>query len=459
MRGGEGEHLKGCREEKEDNALWKHLEGEHRGEDKGDEIFSMRVEKSFQKPLARQIREGVEIEMSRATLLNSKSECNNSRIPRIIIENGEKQVEDRESGFGNQIERDRQKRRTERQIEIRERKEKRKEGTETDEAKVDRLESKRRKVLEEREPTRGSQREKEARKMSKGLNEHQKEVRRTKLQQRAVDKVKKGLEASRADGIDFWKSEFQKMAERNRERRGGVFEIRGVQQHTQRIEKGRESEVRANSRVDIEGRENATEYTSEIENEITREVEERNREIEREFREAEKIERIKRKEKKEGKWAVKRKEDSKLTEIIVTDVSNTIDNSKKIEQTEIEGESENVDLDIEVRSVKKDIKIVKVRKLRISPEIDKIRKVFEKEKGETEVISRVQNIKNSFELLMDPRKREIETREDREREKKRVDRKDKKGQRQKIEAAKSRVSTIRERFKTESTEGGRHKFF
>ena len=77
---------------------------EHRGEDKGDEIFSMKMEKSFKKPLARQVREGVEIEMSKATLLNSKSECNNSKIPRIVIEEGEKLTEDRESGLGNQAE-------------------------------------------------------------------------------------------------------------------------------------------------------------------------------------------------------------------------------------------------------------------------------------------------------------------------------------------------------------------
>ena len=80
-----GDHLKGCNNQNEDNALWKHLEGDHKGEGKGNEIFSMRVEKGFKKPLARQIREGVEIELSKATLLNSKSEWNSARIPRIVI--------------------------------------------------------------------------------------------------------------------------------------------------------------------------------------------------------------------------------------------------------------------------------------------------------------------------------------------------------------------------------------
>ena len=97
-----GEHLKGCREQSEENPLWKHLWESHKG--RGDEIFTMSMEKSFTKPLARQIREGVEIEMCRGTLLNSKSEWNNSRIPRIVIEEGERRIEDKKSDLGNQAE-------------------------------------------------------------------------------------------------------------------------------------------------------------------------------------------------------------------------------------------------------------------------------------------------------------------------------------------------------------------
>ena len=64
-------------------------------------MYEMRVEATFTKPLARQIREGVELEMSKAhNILNSKSEWNNSRIPRMIIEDGEKQTGDQESGLG-----------------------------------------------------------------------------------------------------------------------------------------------------------------------------------------------------------------------------------------------------------------------------------------------------------------------------------------------------------------------
>ena len=58
----------------------------------------MKIEKGFKKPLGRQIREGVEIESSRGELMNSKSEWHNSRIPRIVIETGEKLTEDQESG-------------------------------------------------------------------------------------------------------------------------------------------------------------------------------------------------------------------------------------------------------------------------------------------------------------------------------------------------------------------------
>ena len=62
-------------------------------------MFTMRMERGFTKPLARQIREGVEIETSKNVLMNSKAEWNNARIPRIIIEEGEKQQEDESSGL------------------------------------------------------------------------------------------------------------------------------------------------------------------------------------------------------------------------------------------------------------------------------------------------------------------------------------------------------------------------
>ena len=105
-----GEHIKGCREKGEENPMWKHIWESHQGE-MGDEIFTMRMEGTFRKPLARQIREGVEIELSRGILMNSKSEWNNPKIPRIVIESGEEQIEDQESGLGKKGESEKRGRR------------------------------------------------------------------------------------------------------------------------------------------------------------------------------------------------------------------------------------------------------------------------------------------------------------------------------------------------------------
>ena len=66
----------------------------------------MRMEAGFKKPLARQIREGVEIESSKGELMNSKAEWFNSKIPRIVIEAGEKLTEDKESGLGRHSEKE-----------------------------------------------------------------------------------------------------------------------------------------------------------------------------------------------------------------------------------------------------------------------------------------------------------------------------------------------------------------
>ena len=81
----------------------------------------MRMEKVFRKPLARQIREGVEIEMSEQILMNSKSEWNSSGIPRIVIEKGERQIEDSDSGLGKKGEEEKKSRRKERMAYGRER--------------------------------------------------------------------------------------------------------------------------------------------------------------------------------------------------------------------------------------------------------------------------------------------------------------------------------------------------
>ena len=70
---------------------------------------------------------------------------------------------------------------------------------------------------------------------------------------------------------------------------------------------------------------------------------------------------------------------------------------------------------------------------KVSPGIDRIRKMFEKEKktetSETEVIGTVKKLKSSFELLMDPEKRLREAKESREREGKKAERRYKKEER------------------------------
>ena len=60
----------------------------------------MKVIEKHKSPLTRQVHEGVEIETNGADIiLNSKSEWNGSRLPRIVIECGEELEEDAESGM------------------------------------------------------------------------------------------------------------------------------------------------------------------------------------------------------------------------------------------------------------------------------------------------------------------------------------------------------------------------
>ena len=82
------------------NRLWKHFQIHHGGELRREDL-EMKVVKTHRSPLSRQIHEGVEIEVNKADLLmNSKSEWNQSRLPRIVIESGETLMEDEESGLG-----------------------------------------------------------------------------------------------------------------------------------------------------------------------------------------------------------------------------------------------------------------------------------------------------------------------------------------------------------------------
>ena len=82
------EHLEGLARKCEKNPLWKHCAQFHEGR---KAKFRMKVLRSHRAPLSRQIQEGVEIENSTAKIImNSKGEWNGSRIPRVVIEVGEK---------------------------------------------------------------------------------------------------------------------------------------------------------------------------------------------------------------------------------------------------------------------------------------------------------------------------------------------------------------------------------
>ena len=93
------EHLDGLHGKDEKNSLWKHSEQHHEGSlERGD--FRMEVMEKHRSALTRQVQEGVELEMNMADLImNSKSEWNYSRIPRIFVELGEEIEVDKESGM------------------------------------------------------------------------------------------------------------------------------------------------------------------------------------------------------------------------------------------------------------------------------------------------------------------------------------------------------------------------
>ena len=77
--------------------LWKHSAEHHEGRE--DVVYSMKVERSYaESPLNRQIDESTSIARSRAQIpMNSRSEWNSQRIPRIVLQvQGKDQLEDDE---------------------------------------------------------------------------------------------------------------------------------------------------------------------------------------------------------------------------------------------------------------------------------------------------------------------------------------------------------------------------
>ena len=90
------EHVEGLRNNNPKNALWKHCSQDHGGKEAD---FKMKILRSHKTPLTRQVHEGVEINSSKADIImNSKGEWNGSRIPRVVIEVGEKIQDDEDDG-------------------------------------------------------------------------------------------------------------------------------------------------------------------------------------------------------------------------------------------------------------------------------------------------------------------------------------------------------------------------
>ena len=82
-----GEHLDDLKSRCLKSPLWKHCLEQHDGK---EVTFKMEIVRKHKSPLTRQIHESVAIENSSAKILmNSKSEYNGSKIPRIVVEVGD----------------------------------------------------------------------------------------------------------------------------------------------------------------------------------------------------------------------------------------------------------------------------------------------------------------------------------------------------------------------------------
>ena len=82
--------MEGLEKEWESAPLWRHSKTFHEGS-KEISWYQMKVIRSHRTPLVRQVDEGVEIAMCEATIvMNSKGEWNGSKLPRMVVERGDK---------------------------------------------------------------------------------------------------------------------------------------------------------------------------------------------------------------------------------------------------------------------------------------------------------------------------------------------------------------------------------
>ena len=200
--------------------MWKHVWDKHNGEGE-EKMFEMRMEMGFKKPLARQIREGVEIEMCEKQLMNSKSEWNNSRIPRIIIEEGEKQREDESTGLGRKDNEDREQHKKREIEKIKLGKRQLQENEEEN--------NKKRKVTWIKRNSKDTERYRIERRNCKRT----KERKRERLETEDKEKTEMG-------GINYWREKFREMADISNKKK--LEAVPGALEHIKRIEKGRETQ-------------------------------------------------------------------------------------------------------------------------------------------------------------------------------------------------------------------------
>ena len=188
-------------------------------------------------------------------------------------------------------------------------------------------------------------------------------------------------------------------------------------------------------------------------------IEESEREIEAELRKSEKEDRISRKKKREELCKMKGAVNSKVKETTQTERIPDRIGGENREESKGEGRGDTGgDHSLIKRGVQKvperggDCKSEEkgIEKPRVSPGIEKMRKIFEKEteagENKIETVSKVHELKSSFELLMNREKREQEASDTKEREKRKKERKERTEQRKKAEAKESRVESIREKF-------------
>ena len=202
--------------------------------------------------------------MSKATIImNSKSEWNNSRIPRIIIESGEVQTADQESGLGSKVlekgmekerrrnnpikkyiavkrEKDRESQQPRKRMKEDGRGEERRGEEEGENDRGDHS------IKRGGRETKGEMYRKIARRVGEAEKIRKRQNRKSENARRKVREVEnKKVEGKKAEITEkekvrkeYWRNVFSTMAERNRQKNGSNIVI-GAKEHIERIRKSR----------------------------------------------------------------------------------------------------------------------------------------------------------------------------------------------------------------------------